>query len=95
MIRNDFTKKDFILAEREYLKRNKRYNKAAIAGLVAEIVLCRMAGQEWEFSWEPHDIILDGEKYQMKTRLEDHVKKTRFGIDQKSDDSEISGFIFS
>ncbi len=95
MIRNDFTKEDFRLAKGEYLKRNKRYNKAAIAGLVAEIVLCRMAGQEWEFSWDAHDIILDGEKFQMKTRLEDNVKKTRFGISHKSDYSEIAGFIFS
>jgi len=95
MIRTEFTKEDFRLAKSEYLKRNKRYNEAAIVGLCAEIAVCRMAGQKWEFSWEPHDIILDGEKFQMKTRLEDHVKKTRFGIDHKSDYSEIAGFIFS
>jgi len=95
MIRTDFTTEDFRLAKSEYLKRNKRYNEAAIGGLCAEIAICRAAGQEWEFSWEASDITLAGEEFQLKSRLEDHVRKTRFGISHKSDYSNITGFIFS
>jgi hypothetical protein len=95
MIRNDFTKEDFRLAEREYLKRNRKENEAAVAGLCAEIAISRAVGQDWEFSWDASDHTLAGKEFQHKSRLEDHKIKTRFGISHKSDYSNITGFIFS